>query len=142
VTVIAVARAFANVSLRDEELGQRRVRTVYSLPSSSSNVTEFDPEKFEAKYVHYFEELQEAYSNAYNRLHGRYDSEILRAIDRRVMSESEPVYQGDGEFRVDVPDERVREVRAGFDGERFDTVLGKYRTGIAAELSQRFEFEN
>jgi hypothetical protein len=28
-------------------------------------MTEFDPEKFEEKYVHYFEELKTAYSNAY-----------------------------------------------------------------------------
>ena len=49
-------------------------------------MTEFDPEKFEDKYVHYFEELETAYSNAYQQLHGQADSEALRAIDRQVLN--------------------------------------------------------
>jgi hypothetical protein len=142
VTVIGGSSALGQVNLRDNEGGTAAFRTVYSLPSPVSNVTAFDPDKFDEKYVHYFEELQQAYSTAYNRLHGRYDSEILRAIDRKVLSESEPAYLGDGEFRVDVPDERVEEVRAGFDGERFDTVLEEYRSGIEAELARLFEFED
>ena len=68
-------------------------------------MTEFDPEKFEEKYVHYFEELETAYSNAYQQLHGQTDSEVLRAIDRQVLNESEPVYEGDGQFRVALPDD-------------------------------------
>ncbi|ELZ13357.1 hypothetical protein C477_22915 [Haloterrigena salina JCM 13891] len=105
-------------------------------------MTEFDPEKFEDKYVHYFEELQEAYSNAYNQLHGRYDSEILKAIDRNVLSESEPFYEGDGEFRVELPDEHVEEVRSAVgEPERFDTVLEELVTRIEAELRRIFGFE-
>ncbi|NUB91843.1 hypothetical protein HTZ84_08415 [Haloterrigena sp. SYSU A558-1] len=106
-------------------------------------MTEFDPEKFEDKYVHYFEELQEAYSNAYNQLHGRYDSEILKAIDRNVLSESEPFYEGDGEFRIELPDERVEEVRSAVgEPERFDTVLEELVTRIEAELRRIFGFES
>jgi hypothetical protein len=45
-------------------------------------VTKFDPEKFEDKYVHYLDELQTAYRNAYQNLHGRYDSTVLKAVDR------------------------------------------------------------
>ncbi|QRV15473.1 hypothetical protein JMJ58_00805 [Haloterrigena salifodinae] len=106
-------------------------------------MTEFDPEKFEDKYVHYFEELQEAYSNAYNQLHGRYDSEILKAIDRNVLSESEPFYEGDGEFRVELPDERVEEVRSAVGKpEQFDTVLEELVTRIEAELRRIFGFES
>ncbi|MFC4437375.1 MULTISPECIES: DUF5783 family protein [Natrialbaceae] len=106
-------------------------------------MTEFDPEKFEEKYVHYFEELERAYSNAYQQLHGRYDSEVLRAVDRKVLSESEPVYRGDGEFDVELPDERVEEVRAavGADGEQFDAVLEEFRDRIESELRRIFEFE-
>jgi hypothetical protein len=105
-------------------------------------VTEFDPEKFEEKYVHYFEELERAYSNAYNQLHGRYDSEVLRAIDRQVLSESEPVYQGAGEFRVELPDDRVEEVRAAVgDGEQFDAVLEEFTDRIENELIRIFEFD-
>ena len=104
---------------------------------------EFDPEKFEEKYVHYFEELQEAYSNAYNQLHGRYDSEILKAVDRKLLSESEPFYEGDGEFRVDLPDERVEEVRAAVsDPDQFDTVLEELTDRIEAELRRIFGFES
>ncbi|WP_339103906.1 DUF5783 family protein [Haloterrigena salinisoli] len=105
--------------------------------------TEFDPEKFEDKYVHYFEELQEAYSNAYNQLHGRYDSAILKAIDRNVLSESEPFYEGDGEFRVDLPEERVEEVRAAVgDPDQFDTVLEELVDRIETELRRIFGFES
>ncbi|NKE36220.1 hypothetical protein GWG54_10400 [Natronococcus sp. JC468] len=105
-------------------------------------MTEFDPEKFEEKYVHYFEELEAAYSNAYNQLHGRYDSEILRAIDRKVLNESEPVYVGDREFRIDLPEERVEAVRAAVDDtKQFDTVLAEFRERIADELVRSFEFD-
>lgn len=45
-------------------------------------MTELDPEKFEEKYVRYFEEIETAYSNAYDHLHGQINSEVLRAIDR------------------------------------------------------------
>lgn len=45
-------------------------------------MTEFAPEKFDEKYVHYFEKLETAYSNAYDHLHEQCDSETLRAIDR------------------------------------------------------------
>ncbi|MFU8867860.1 DUF5783 family protein [Natronococcus sp.] len=105
-------------------------------------MTEFDPAKFEEKYVHYFEELETAYSNAYNQLHGRYDSEILRAIDRKVLSESEPVYMGEGEFRIDLPEDRVEDVRATVgDPEQFDAVLEEFREQIANELVRIFEFD-
>ena len=105
-------------------------------------MTEFDPEKFDEKYVHYFEELETAYSNAYNQLHGRYDSEVLRAIDRKVLSESEPVYLGEGKFRIDLPEERVETVRAAVgDPEQFDAVLEEFRERIADELVRIFEFD-
>jgi hypothetical protein len=42
-------------------------------------VTEFDPGRFEEKYVHYIEELQAAYRNTFEHLHSQYDSRVLRA---------------------------------------------------------------
>ena len=57
-------------------------------------MTEFDPEKFEDKYVHYFPELQRAYKNAFNRMNDEYDSELIHAIDQQVLNESEPFYGG------------------------------------------------
>lgn len=105
-------------------------------------MTEFDPEKFEEKYVHYFEELETAYSNAYQTLHGQYDSEVLRAIDRQVLSESEPVYEGDGEFSVRLPED-VDERAASLPGDEatFETVLTEFTDNIERELRSIFTFE-
>lgn len=104
-------------------------------------MTEFDPEKFEEKYVHYFAELEEAYSNAYQQLHGRYDSEVLRAIDRQVLSESEPFYEGNGEFRVALPDEPADRVGAVADHEQFEPVLETFVDRIERELQRIFGFD-
>jgi len=105
-------------------------------------MTTFDPEKFEEKYVYYFEELEAAYSNAYDQLHGQYDSEVLRAIDRQVLSESEPVYEGDGAFRVVLPED-LDERRRSLPGDEgtFDAVLEAFVAGIERELREQFEFE-
>jgi hypothetical protein len=106
-------------------------------------MTEFDPEKFERKYEHYFEELETAYSNAYQQLHGQVDSEYLKAIDRQVLSESEPIYEGDGTFRVTLPEDAKADVRSQFeDGETFDAVLAAFTDRIEAELRRIFEFED
>ncbi|GGK80266.1 DUF5783 family protein [Haloarcula sebkhae] len=105
-------------------------------------MTEFDAEKFDEKYVHYFEELETAYSNAYQELHGQYDSEVLRGIDRQILSESEPVYEGDGTFSVRLPDDTaVRAQSLPGDEETFDTVLSAFTDAIERELSRLFEFE-
>lgn len=106
-------------------------------------MTEFDPEKFEEKYIYYFEELETAYSNAYQQLHGQTDSDVLRAIDRQVLSESEPVYEGDGEFRVTLPDDVEERAQAlPGDEEAFDTVLEEFVDRIELELRQIFGFED
>ncbi|WP_226041416.1 DUF5783 family protein [Natrinema sp. DC36] len=104
-------------------------------------MTEFDPEKFEEKYVHYFEELEEAYSAAYQQLHGQYDSAVLRAIDRQVLSESEPFYEGNGEFRVELPAEPAARVGAVADHEQFEPVLEAFVDRIEDELQRIFEFD-
>ncbi|AGB32390.1 hypothetical protein C488_12029 [Natrinema pellirubrum DSM 15624] len=104
-------------------------------------MTEFDTEKFEEKYVYYFEELETAYSEAYQQLHGRYDSTILKAIDRQVLSESEPFYQGDGKFRVELPENPRERVGSVSEHEQFDTVLETLVDRIEAELRKQFEFD-
>ena len=105
-------------------------------------MTEFDPEKFDAKYQHYFEELEAAYSNAYQQLHGQVDSEVLRTIDRQVLSESDPVYEGDGRFRVTLPDDAVENARpVPGDEETFEAVLAEFTDRIEAELRREFGFE-
>ena len=123
-------------------------------------MTEFDPEKFEDKYVHYLDELQTAYRNAYQDLHGRYDSTVLKAVDRQVLDESEPFYEGsaeprsaddssgrgprerDGEFRVELPDNPHGRVGAVADHEQFDAVLDDLVDGIERELRREFGFED
>ncbi|MBV0903315.1 DUF5783 family protein [Haloarcula salina] len=106
-------------------------------------MTEFDPEKFEEKYVHYFEELETAYSNAYQSLHGQCDSEILRGIDRQILSESEPMYEGDGDFRVVLPEDTAERAAAlPGDEETFNAVLERFTDTIEQELRRIFEFED
>ena len=104
-------------------------------------MTEFDPEKFEEKYVYYFEELEEAYSAAYQQLHGRYDSRVLKAIDRQVLSESEPFYEGGREFRVELPENPRERVGAVAEHDQFDVVLETIVDRIEDELRRLFEFD-
>ena len=95
---------------------------------------EFDPEKFEEKYVHYFQELQRAYKNAFNQMNERYDSELIHGIDQMVLNESEPMYE-DGEFHVELP-ENPRERLQGVlvDDETFEETLETYVEEIESEL--------
>ncbi len=105
-------------------------------------MTTFDEEKFEEKYVHYFEELERAYSNAFSALHGTADSTLLRAIDRQVMSESEPVYDGDGQFTVQLPDDPQSMVDGVQGSEhQFTQLLDQFVELVETELQEIFEFE-
>ena len=105
-------------------------------------MTTFDPEKFENKYVHYIDELQTAYKNAYQHFHGRYDSTLLKAIDRQVLDGSEPFYEGDGDFRVELPkNPRDRVGSLPVDDETFDAVLQEFVDRIELELQRIFEFD-
>jgi hypothetical protein len=103
-------------------------------------MTEFDPERFEEKYVHYFEELEAAYSAAYQDLHGERDSELLRAIDRRVLAESEPFYEGDGAFRVELPDDPYERAGQPGDPEAFQALLDELVARIEHHLRAEFGF--
>ena len=102
-------------------------------------MTEFDPEKFEDKYEHYFPELQRAYSQAFETMNDAYDSELVHAIDQQLLAESEPFYEGDGEFRIEMPDQRDL---AGVvvDDERLDAVLKTYVAELESELQSVFGF--
>ena len=102
-------------------------------------MADFDPEKFEDKYVHYFPELQQAYKNAFNRMNDQYDSELVHAIDQQVLNESEPFYEGDGQFRIELPDDPYDRLTGVLvDEERFDTVLEKHVEEIETELQRVF----
>jgi len=105
-------------------------------------MAEFDPEKFEDKYAHYFAELQRAYKNAFEYMNDRYDSELIHAVDQQVLSESEPFYEGDGEFRVDLPDDPAERLQGVLvDDEKLAAVLDAYVDRIESELQRVFDFE-
>jgi len=104
-------------------------------------MAEFDPEQFEDKYANYFTELQRAYKNAFERMNERYDSELIHAIDQQVLNESEPFYEGDGEFRIDLPEnpgDRVTGVIV--DDEKLSETLDIYVDELEAELRSVFGF--
>ncbi|ELY79144.1 DUF5783 family protein [Natrinema gari] len=104
-------------------------------------MADFDPEKFEDKYANYFPELQQAYKNAFNRMNDRYDSQLVHAIDQEVLNESEPFYEGDGEFRIELPDEPYERLSGVLvEEERFDDVLETHVEEIETELRRVFGF--
>ena len=104
-------------------------------------MTDFDPEKFESKYEHYFPQLQQAYRQAFERMNDAYDSELVHAIDQQLLAESEPFYEGDGQFRVEIPDDPAGRLTGVLvDEEKLDAVLERYVEEIEAELQRVFGF--
>ncbi|WP_440766410.1 DUF5783 family protein [Natronorubrum sp. DTA7] len=104
-------------------------------------MADFDPEKFEDKYANYFPELQQAYKNAFNRMNDTHDSELVHAIDQQVLNESEPFYEGDGEFRVELPDDPYDRLSGVLvEKERFEQVLETHVEEIETELQRVFGF--
>jgi hypothetical protein len=102
-------------------------------------MTDFDPEKFEDKYEHYFPELQRAYRQAFETMNDAYDSELVHAIDQQVLAESEPFYEGDGQFRVDLPADPTGKLAGVVTAEeRAETVLDRYVEEIEAQLRDVF----
>jgi hypothetical protein len=105
-------------------------------------MAEFDPEKFEDKYAHYFAELQRAYKNAFEHMNDRYDSELIHAIDQQVLSESEPFYEGEGTFRIELPAEPYDRIEGVLvDEERFEETLDVYVDRIEREIQRVFGFQ-
>ena len=104
-------------------------------------MVEFDPEKFDDKYEHYFPQLQRAYKSAFETMNEQFDSELIHAIDQQVLAESEPFYEGDGEFRVELP-ENVDERLSGVivDDQKLATIMDRYEQEIEAELQAVFGF--
>jgi hypothetical protein len=101
-----------------------------------------DPETFEAeKYVEYFPQLQQAYKNAFSRMSERYDSTLIHGIDQTVLNESEPFYEGDGEFRVELPDDPAARLEGvvAVDDDRLAAVLDSYVEAIETELRRVFD---
>jgi len=106
-------------------------------------MTDFDPQKFEDKYEHYFPQLQQAYRGAFERMNDAYDSELVHAIDQQLLAESEPFYEGDGQFRVELPDDPAERLTGVLvDEGKLETVLDRYVEEIETELRRVFGFED
>ena len=103
-------------------------------------MTDFDPEKFEDKYVHYFPELQRAYKQAFETMNDAYDSELIHAIDQAILAESEPFYEGDGEFRIDLPENPPSRLQGVVvvEEDKLEATLDRYLDELEAELQQVF----
>jgi hypothetical protein len=104
--------------------------------------TEFDPEKFEDKYANYFTELQQAYKQAFDVMKERYDNELVHAIDQQVLNESEPFYEGDGQFRIELPENPTDRLQGIIvDDEKAATVIDRYEEELRRQLRAVFGFE-
>ena len=104
-------------------------------------MAEFDPETFEDKYEHYFPQLQRAYRQAFERMNDAYDSELIHAIDQGVLAESEPFYEGEGQFRVELPEDpagRLSGTDLLVDEEKLEAVLERYVEEIERQLREVF----
>ncbi|MFC7044047.1 DUF5783 family protein [Halobacteriaceae archaeon GCM10025711] len=104
---------------------------------------DLDPATFEEeKYVEFFPQLQTAYKQAFDVLNERYDSQLVHALDQQVLNESEPFYEGDGEFRVELPanpTDRVTGVVAS--DEKVEELLDVYVDELRTQLRDVFGFE-
>lgn len=106
-------------------------------------MTEFDPEKFEDKYVHYFTELQQAYKSAFEYMNDRYDSDLIHAIDQQILNESEPFYEGENEFRIALPENPYSRLEGVLvDEEKFEQTLNEYVKRLESELRAVFELHD
>lgn len=102
----------------------------------------FDPEKFEDKYVHYLTELQRAYRRAFEEMNEKRDSQLVHAIDQQVLNESEPFFEGEGvnpPFRIELPPEPFDRISGiVVDRNRFDAILTEYVEVLERSLEQEF----
>jgi len=106
-------------------------------------MTDFDPEQFENKYANYFTELQRAYKQAFETMNDRYDSELIHGIDQQILNESEPFYEGDGQFRIELPENPTDRLTAVVvDDEKLEPVLDRYVDELEAQLRSVFEFDD
>jgi len=105
-------------------------------------MTDFDPDQFEDKYANYFPQLQKAYQQAFEVMNDRYDSELVHAIDQQVLNESEPFYDGDRGFYIELPENPTDRLTAVIvDDEKLSVVLEEYVDRLEGELHDIFGVE-
>ncbi|WP_435196836.1 DUF5783 family protein [Natronomonas sp. EA1] len=104
-------------------------------------MSDLTPESFEEeKYVAYFPQLQQAYKDAFNTMNEQYDSTLIHGIDQQILNESEPHYEGDGEFTIDLPEnpkERLTAVVVA--EEKLEAILEEYLEEIRSQLRKQFD---
>jgi hypothetical protein len=66
----------------------------------------------------------------------------LRVIDQQVLAESEPFYEGDGRFRVELPDDPYEQAGQPGTEEQFEAVLDELVARIEHHLRVELGFEN
>jgi hypothetical protein len=94
----------------------------------------------EQKYVDYFPQLQQAYKNAFNRVNDTYDSTLVHGIDQQILNESEPFYDDEEGFYLELPEEPYDRLTGVLvDEEKFETVLADYVEEIERELERVFD---
>jgi hypothetical protein len=94
----------------------------------------------EQKYVDYFPQLQQAYKNAFNRVNETYDSTLVHGIDQQVLNESEPFYDDEEGFYLELPEDPYDRLTGVLvDEEKFEAVLAEYVEEIERELERVFE---
>lgn len=100
-----------------------------------------DAETFEEqKYVDFFPQLQQAYKNAFNRVNETYDSTLVHGIDQQILNESEPFYDDEEGFYLDLPDDPYdRLTSVVVSEEKLETVLEEYVEEIERQLERTFE---
>lgn len=103
-------------------------------------MTDLTPETFEEeKYVDHFPKLQAAYKRAFNEMNEQYDSDLVHRIDQRVLAESEPYYEGDGEFTIELPEDPVERLDGVLASEeKVDAVLERYTDELQTQLRRVF----
>jgi len=106
-------------------------------------MSDLDPETFdERKYVEDFPKLQRAYKNAFETMNDAYDSELVHAIDQQVLAESEPFYEGDGEFRIELPDDPYERLEGVLvDEAKFEGIMEKYVEELKSEIARTFSVQ-
>lgn len=99
-----------------------------------------DAETFdEEKYVDFFPQLQQAYKNAFNRVNDRFDSTLVHGIDQQILNESEPFYDDEEGFYLELPDDPYERLTGVVvDEEKFERVLEAYVEEIEGELERTF----
>lgn len=104
-------------------------------------MADFDPEQFEDKYANYFTELQQAYKSAFDVMSDRYDSGLIHAIDQYTLAESEPFYEGDGQFRIELPDDAIERVapETELDRAELEDVYAAYTDELERQLRDVFD---